>query len=376
MSVKVAVSKCEDYEEDRVEPAVRNSVELIGGLNRIIKPGNRVLLKVNLLAPRHPDDAVTTHPSVVRAVAKLVKGAGAVPIIADSPGFIYAGNKSKALIESGIKEAADELGVEAFQFESFENPFIETEIPGGVHLKSVFAARLALEADVIITLPKLKTHSNTLYTGAVKNMFGAVTSRTRRFAHTLATFEKFGGTLVDIYSLLKPRLAIMDAVIGMEGEGPRHGSPKEAGLILASYDSVALDAVASKIIGFDPMEIATTKLAAERGLGIGDLRQIEVVGENICDVSVDFEKPTIRRTGRIPFLVALFDRFSKVEPQLVEEKCSKCGICAKSCPVEAIRLSSYPKINRDICIECYCCNEMCPEGAMEIKKNWVIGLAR
>jgi ferredoxin len=206
-------------------------------------------------------------------------------------------------------------------------------------------------------------------------MFGAVTPKTRRFAHTLATFEKFGNALIDIYSVIKPKLAVMDGVVGMEGEGPRHGDSKKVGLIIASHDPVALDAVTSKIIGFDPMEIATTRLATERGLGDGDLSRIEILGENIRDVAVDFKKPTVRRVSRVPLLVGLFDRFSKVEPELVKEKCIKCNICAKSCPVEAIKLNPYPEINREICIECYCCNELCPEGAMEIRKNWVIRFA-
>jgi len=371
IDTKVSIIKCEDYEEKRVENAVREALELIGGLKEIIKHNDKVLLKVNLLAPAEPEEAVTTHPAIVKAMIKLVREAGGIPLVADSPGFLFAGKKNEAIIKSGIKETADAMGVEALQFETIENPFIEIEVSDGVLLKTIFAARLALEADVIISLPKLKTHSNTWYTGAVKNMFGVVAPKTRKIAHNLATYEKFSGTLVEVYSAIKPKLAVMDAIVGMEGEGPRHGEPKQIGLILASYDSVALDAVASKIVGYRPMGIYTTKLATERGLGNGNLSKIKILGEKINDVSIDFKKPSGRQVNIPSILVRFFSRFVKVEPYLVREKCKMCGICEKSCPVDAIKLNPYPIIDRNLCIQCYCCNEMCPEGAMKIRRSWL-----
>lgn len=367
----VAVTRCPDYDDERVREAVRKAIGLIGGLADVIKPGDKVLLKANMLAPSDPEAAVTTHPAIVRAVIGAVKDAGGIPVVADSPGYFYAGGKCRALTMCGLKEVADELEVESTQFEAMENGFVETDVPGGVYLNRIYAARLALEADVIITLPKLKTHASTWYTGAVKNLFGAVATKTRKQAHKLATYERFSGSVVDIYSVLKPGLAIMDAVVGMEGEGPRHGKPRKAGLILASKDPVALDAVASKIIGYDPMEIATTREASARGLGNGNLDDIDVLGERIADVALDFDKPSGKRINIPPLIMKIAANFLKVEPLCVEEVCDKCGICAKSCPVDAIAMSPYPAIDRNICIECYCCNEMCPTGAMEIRKSWL-----
>ncbi|MFA5802112.1 MAG: DUF362 domain-containing protein [Thermoleophilia bacterium] len=367
----VAVTRCPDYDDERIRAAVRKAIGLIGGLADVIKPGDKVLLKANMLAPSDPEAAVTTHPAIVRAVIGAVKDAGGIPVVADSPGYFYAGGKCRALTMCGLKEVADELEVESTQFEAMENGFVKTDVPGGVYLNRIYAARLALEADVIITLPKLKTHASTWYTGAVKNMFGAVATKTRKQAHKLATYERFSGSVVDIYSVLKPGLAIMDAVVGMEGEGPRHGKPRKAGLILASKDPVALDAVASKIIGFDPMEIATTRDASTRGLGNGNLDDIDVLGERIADVALDFDKPSGKRINIPPFIMKIAANFLKVEPLCVEEVCDKCSICAKSCPVDAIAMSPYPAIDRKVCIECYCCNEMCPTGAMEIRKSWL-----
>jgi len=374
MKTSVSVVRCKNYKEPEVKEAVQESLKLIGGLGKIIKPGNTVLLKINLLAPTELKRAVITHPSIVKAVIKEVRNAGGKPIVADTPGFVFAGDKNGTMIKSGIKAIADELGVEALQFETMDAAFIKTEVPKGVWLKTIYAARLALEADVIISLPKLKTHSNTWYTGAIKNMFGATATRTRKLAHCVGTYEKFSGAIVDIFSVLKPQLSIMDAVVGMEGEGPRYGDPKHVGLILASYDSVALDAAASKIIGYEPMEIYTTKLATDRGLGNGNLHEIEILGERIDNVSIDFKKPSGRRINLPSFLAKLGNRFLKVEPWLLQNKCEKCAICAKSCPVDAIKMNPYPVIDRESCIECYCCNELCPEAAMEIRKNWLAKL--
>jgi len=369
IDTKVSVIKCKDYEEQRVENAVREALELIGGLESVVKPDDKVLLKVNLLAPAKPEEAVTTHPAIVKSMIKIVKEAGGIPIIADSPGFLFAGEGNLAMIKSGIKEIADAADVKALQFETIKNPFIKKEVSGSVWLKTIYAARLALEADVIISLPKLKTHGNTLYTGAVKNMFGAVAIKTRKIAHNLAAYDKFSGALVDIYSAIKPNLAVMDAIIGMEGGGPRHGDPKQVGLIMASYDSVALDSVASKIIGYEPMAIYTTKLATERGLGDGDFDRIKIFGEKVKDVSVDFKKPRRVILNPPSVLVRLFNWFARAEPYLIKEKCNKCDICAKSCPADAIRLNPYPIIDRKLCIQCYCCNEMCPEGAIKIRRS-------
>lgn len=348
-------------------------MEQIGGMARVIRPGDKVLLKANLLAPSDPDAAVVTHPAVVKAVARLVLAAGGIPVVADSPGYFYAGGKCRAIKACGMRAVGDDLNISATQFESVENPFVKVPVQGGQMLDHIYAARLALEADVIITLPKLKTHASTWYTGAIKNMFGAVATHTRKEAHRLASYERFSSALVDVFSVFRPRvrLAIMDGVTGMEGEGPRHGSPLHAGVILASFDAVALDTVSSAVMGFEPTRILTTRYAAERGFGVGELGGIDIRGERLDDVAVDFIKPTGRRTSVPPLLMKAADRLLKVRPELNRDECDKCGTCGKSCPTDAISMNSYPKIDRDLCIECFCCNEMCPTGAMEISKNWL-----
>jgi len=371
MKTKVSIVKCPDYDEAKVKAAIRQSVELAGGLDKVIKPKDKVILKINLMAPSPIEKAVTTHPAVIKAVIKLVQEAGGVPVVADSPGVYSVAQKNRVMRKSGILELAESLGAEAVQFECVENPFIEVEVENGQWLKRLSYARLVLEADVVINLPKLKTHGLTFFTGAVKNMFGVIAPNTRREAHQLADQDKFSGAVVDIFSARKPDFVIMDGVIGMEGSGPNNGRPKPLGLILASNDCVSLDAVGSRIIGFNPEDVYTTRFANERGIGVGELTNIETLGENINDVFVDFEKPGIRRASIPRALFGFFDRYLKVQPHLVKDKCTRCKVCEQICPVEVIKMAPYPVIDREKCIECFCCNEMCDEGAMEIRSNWL-----
>lgn len=367
----VAIERCDDYQQDKVSAAVRAAVAAAGGLDGVIRPGDRVLLKANLLAPVPPEAAVTTHPAIIKAAIALVREAGGEPFVADSPGFLFVGGENSALEVSGAKQAADELQAESFQFEHVEHPYVATSVADGEWLEQVYAARLALEADVIITLPKLKTHANTMYTGAVKNMFGAVATRTRKKAHRAGSYERFSAAVVDIYSVLRPGFAIMDAVVGMEGSGPRHGEPKPVGLVLASADAVALDAVATAVAGFKPGEVATTRIAADRGLGTGDLAAILTAGVTISEAATAFRKPGSLKRNLPAFLFAAADRMTRVQPFVAESICTQCEQCRDACPVAAIAMGPYPVIDRERCIECYCCNELCPTGAMELKRSWL-----
>ena len=249
--VKVSIIHCKDYSQSK--SAISRSLELIGGLESIVSPGDRVLLKVNLLAPRPPEDAVTTHPAVVAAVIDLVKQAGGIPIVGDSAGMIHPGATAEALDISGIQAVAAEKGAEIANFDT--TGFEKVDVKNGKKLSSIYMAKPVLEADIIISLPKLKTHELTLFTGAVKNMFGTVPSRIRKYAHTLGTNELFSQAVVDIYSVRPPDLAIMDGVVGMEGHGPSRGEPVNSGVILAARNCVALDMVSASIMGLSLIHI-------------------------------------------------------------------------------------------------------------------------
>lgn len=371
----VSIVKCQDYDRARVDAAVRKSVELIGGIGAFVKPGNVVLLKVNLLMPKKPEEAVTTHPEVVRAVVGLVREAGGKPIIGDGSGS--ACSTADALRESGMDALGAELGVEIVNFEKTGMYKIAAEPPSGKVLKELFAAKPVVDSDVVISMCKLKTHMLTLYTGAVKNFYGALPSTMKRTTHYIATSsQQFSEAVVDVYSVIDADLAIMDGIIGMEGTGPSGGKPINSAVVVAGADCVSVDAVCASIMGIEPFAVNTTRIAAERGLGEGGLKNIEVVGENIDGVKMKFKLPS----GYFKILDYVPQGFAKLGktaspkkmPFFIEEKCIKCKKCEVACPAQAIHVGKKGEANtldRKKCVLCYCCHEMCPEKAIALKRR-------
>ncbi|WP_406656252.1 DUF362 domain-containing protein [Methanolobus sp. ZRKC2] len=364
MDNRVSIVRCSDYSNSF--EAVNQSVELIGGLSAIVSKGDRVLLKPNVLGAHKPEDAVTTHPSIVSAVCQLVKKAGGIPVIGDGAGMTHPGATADAFRESGIEAVSKESGVELINFQTAG--FVKVDVPEARHFSRLFVSKAVMEADVIISLPKLKTHELTYYTGAVKNMFGALPLKTRKEMHLLAERKLFGEGIIDLYSVAKPHLAIMDAVVGMEGNGPSHGTPVPTGLILASRDCVSLDIVAATMIGFDPQKIPTTEAALERGFGIKKPQTIGVLPEN---VRINY-KPS--STGIIynfpPFMIRFFGEQFTVRPRIDISKCIQCGACIMNCSAKAIENEDGNlRINDKKCILCYCCRELCPEDAVTVKKS-------
>lgn len=388
----VACIRCASYEEQAVEQAVHQALEALGGIKKYVQPGHRVLLKVNMLQSCHPNDAITTHPLVAKAVAKEVLAAGGTPVIGDSPGNGYA-RIEHALESCGFKGIAEELGIETINFEKAGVAEVPSQNP---LIKSFFISRAVLDADVVISLPKLKTHNFTRYTGAVKNMFGSITGFNKGKVHYLAPKPlDFATAIVDIFSHVKPHLAVMDAVVGMEGHGPTGGTPRPIGLILASDDCVALDAVGGKLIGYEPRQVDTTRIAGERGLGESSLEKIEIEGVSIKEGSIpDFKLVTSAAdildrvpSGLIKVLGPLANRLIQIRPVLGNpERCTGCAICAKHCPQsredrpkKAIQMvDGKPTFDYRECIFCYCCHELCPNRALLIKQSylarkWMIG---
>lgn len=365
--VEVSVIKCDGYRN--VNMAIAEALDKIGGLNWLIKPGSKVLLKPNLLSPKPPNAAVTTHPSVVGGMIAEVKKLKAEAFVGDGSGGI--GKTSQVLEISGIKSAVEQQGARIINFDKTGAHVVE--IPNGRILQKIHVAKPVIDLDAVISLPKLKTHALTLYTGAIKNMFGCLPGGNKMLIHSMMkTPEEFAEALVDIYSALKPGLTVMDGIVGMEGFGPAQGKPVNSKLLLASRDGVALDAVASSIIGYEPFDIPTIRFAHEQGLGIADLEQIEILGAKIDEVKLDFKKPTrvynqltwVTRPLRTYFRVR-FVRF----PHPVKGKCTACRTCEESCPRGAIQVDEHPRFDYEKCIRCYCCHELCPSNAIRLKKS-------
>jgi len=372
-TAKVSIVRAYDYDSAHLYSAVETSIDLIGGLEAIVKPGSKVFVKINHLSPpSEAEKGIVTHPAFVEAVLELLKRAGAEIIAGDD----IDSDAGDGFQISGIRQMCEKAAVRLINLR--ETGFVETSCEGHF-LKKVYMSSTVLEADVIINLPKLKTHSLTIFTGGVKNMFGIIPQglRTRFHAEYVAN-EDFGQMLTDVFSVAVPHLTIMDGIIAMEGEGPADGKLRRVGVVLASRDAVALDAVATRIIGGNPLDVYTTRYSDERGLGVANLGNIEVVGERLEDVVVaDFRLPASAFSllrGRVPgFLRRFLQAQLTVKPWVIEKQCTLCLACEKICPSGAITMSdNTAEIDHDVCIGCMCCHEVCRFHAIRPRRP-VIG---
>lgn len=369
----VSIEKCQSYDNDLVDIAIKKSIENLGGIDKYIKKGDKVFLKVNLLKKNKPDDAVTTHPAIVESIAKILKDAGAIPIIGDSPGGPFTKGLLKSIYSTtGMEDVAKKTGA----LLNFDTDEATVKIHSGKIIKSATIMKAIIESDKIISLPKLKTHGMTVYTGAVKNQFGTIPGLVKPGYHlSMPNVEDFSDMLIDLNLFFKPTLTIMDAIVGMEGNGPSAGNPKHVGLIISSDDVFSLDTIATSIIGLKPDDVPTVYMANRRNLGL--LNDIEIKGANIDSVKVkDFKIPTRRNfkvTDKIPhFMNGFIDKHIKPYPYFEHSICKSCGICASNCPPKAIKMvEKKPTVDLKVCIRCFCCQELCPYKAVKIKKPYL-----
>lgn len=364
----VHIEKCPDYSEERLRSSLGRGLEAVGGLGELIRPGWRVLIKPNLLSARQPERAVTTHPSLVGMVIEEVKRCGAIPVVGDSPGGALRG-VSRVWRNTGMEEVCRKKSVALLGFEASGS--YARSINGNTYSIS----KPVFDVDFVINLPKLKTHTLEVYTGAVKNMFGSVPGFAKGELHKRYPKPyEFAEVLVDIFSLTKPGLSIMDGILSMEGHGPSSGTPRWLGVLLVSIDGVAMDTVACKLIGADPAEIPTNRVAAIRKLGASSLDEVEISGVSLEEVSVsDFQVPSNFLHRLVPKgLLRLLRKHVWIHPLENEAKCQLCNLCVESCPVEAIRNSGTSlRFDYTRCITCLCCHEICPHEAIEFEMSWI-----
>jgi uncharacterized protein (DUF362 family)/Pyruvate/2-oxoacid:ferredoxin oxidoreductase delta subunit len=352
----VALVACPDYRSPGLEKAVLRSVELAGGL--AVRPGDRVLVKPNLLGGYEPAKRVTTDPAVLAAVCALVRDAGARPVVADSPalaGFLRAAEKA------GLAEAARRAGAE---LAALEDPVaVEPPEPAAYHHLEL--ARLAVEADAVVNLPKLKTHCQMLLTLGVKNLFGCVVAQRKAEWHYMAGMDRedFASLLLDVCRAVSPVLTVLDGVWGMEGRGPSNGRPVHLGLVAAAADPLALDLAVCDLLGVARQRLPLFRAAVARGL----VREPQVVGDGPADFRpASFELPELDSLGVMPGpLNWLARRYLVSRPTTDSEACRSCGECAGICPAGAVEMG--PKgaaFDYERCIRCYCCQEVCPADAI------------
>ena len=379
MKSKVALIYCSSYDLSEVRTADSTGIELLGGAGKFVQQGEKIVLKVNLLVGEAPEKCVNTHPTVFKAVAELFAAQGAIIKYGDSPGF---GSTITAARKSGIAEVADELNIELADFKDGREVFYEE----GVQNKKFFIANGILDSDGVISLPKLKTHALERFTGSIKNQFGCVVGmRKGEFHVKLPDAVDFAKMLVDLNNFVRPRLYIMDGIIAMEGNGPRGGTPRPMHALLFSTDPVALDATASRMINLEPLYVPTTLIGAQTGSGTFKEEEIEIVGDPLSRfLCKDFNVVrTPVKTVKKNHVMRFLNNRLVAKPVILSEKCTQCGTCVHSCPVDGKAVNWFednhsipPVYDYKKCIRCYCCQEMCPESAIILKVPTLIKVGR
>jgi uncharacterized protein (DUF362 family)/Pyruvate/2-oxoacid:ferredoxin oxidoreductase delta subunit len=373
----VAAAPCLDYDSVGVRAALRQVLEPLGGMGAFVRPGERIALKPNLLLAAAPEAAITTHPALVEAVALEVRAAGAIPFLLESSGagllFTAAGLR-RTYRKTGMQEMADRIGLEL----NVDTTAQTISSPGAVVAKRLDLVAALACTDGLISLPKLKTHYFMTFTGAVKNLFGLVPGFTKTGYHAkLPDAAHFADMLLDVLEVVVPRLSIMDAVIGLEGDGPgTSGQPRHIGALLAGADAVALDAACCRLTGIDPTTVPTLVAARRRGLWSGDPAEVRLTGMEWADLRVEGFKAPRRPSdgsGLGPFLparaltVPLVRDLLNPRPRPQEGRCTRCRTCERACPQHAITVGDGPAtVDDSLCIRCYCCHELCPEAAIEL----------
>jgi len=361
----VVIEQCTSYDYDEIYNAVKKGLE---SLKYKIKPGISVLLKPNILAQNTPDQCATTHPALVEAVCRILSEKKCSITIGESSAFYQGGGTRKGFVTSGIAEVAGRFNAEIMPFESTQLMQITT----GRALNPFFISDAINRFDLIINLPKMKIHRLARYTGAIKNLYGFIPGCTKQFYHKLFDhrndYKEFWGIpLVDVFEAVKPGLNIMDAVYGLDKDGPAaNGEPKYTGLILLSCNAAALDVIACRIMNFDPYRIPAVREALNRNL-CDEPDKIKTTGDvpSIPYVKLPDEEPL---TGLRRKLDDYMFNQLLVEPRIDTCDCIKCDKCTAGCATGAITRNNneYPVIDMTKCIYCYCCEEYCSSKAISL----------
>ncbi|NYT03555.1 MAG: DUF362 domain-containing protein [Candidatus Methanofastidiosa archaeon] len=372
MTEIVSVRKSVDYEKS-LPVAIDKVLRDLGGIERFVKKGEVVALKPNFIVYSSPSKGIVTHPLFTFEIFKRVIEVGGEPFIIDSPGSGLPFNKHslKHMYKStGYWEIFEDYR-ECLNFDTSSEI---VEIENGLLLKKVRVLKKLIDSDVIINLPKMKTHSLTFITGAVKNMFGAVPGIEKTSYHSrFRDIEDFSKSIIDILNTTNPGLSIMDGIISLEGDGPAlNGTPRNTGVIIGSKDPFSLDFVLSDIIGLSSNYIPYLKVGLENNVTRGSY---EVIGDQVK--IPDFKLPrTFHGKSSIEIIYVynkivspVFRKLFVQKPNIIKKKCIRCGVCVRSCPENAITMGKVSaSIDYSKCIRCYCCHEQCPEGAIDLKR--------
>ena len=349
--ISVEIYKVTDYQEELIERAIKR---IFDKRPHLISRGDRVLIKPNLLAPTPSEKAVVTHPLVVKAVVKEVLERGGKPVVGDSPALNSASKVAKAC---GLTDVLKELSVPLIEFDD------RVEVKSDGFIKRLEVTPAILEFDKVINLPKFKTHGQMILTLAVKNMFGVIPGKLKGEWHVKAAqYENFARMLVSVYLVRQPDLNVIDAVVGMEGNGPQNGRPVEIGYLMASEDGFALDEVGARMVGVEKV-FYVLNAAEELGLRKenikieGDEKKIPFLEGFTLPASTPVAPEVLRRIIRSGF----------PKPSVIKKKCEACGLCVEACPTGAMNMAEKARVDYSKCISCFVCQEVCPFDAIKIK---------
>lgn len=363
-----SVVKCENYEENAVYDALKEAIEAINGLD-FVKEGMKIVIKPNLVSFKKPEDAVTTHPMLLKALVRMLIERGASVVIGDSPGgphtlFVL----NRVYSATGMTELEKEGAV-------LNRDLAEAteEFPEGKALKTITYTAYLKDCDAIIDFCKLKSHGMMGMSAAVKNLYGTIPGLMKPEMHYKFPNEAdFAEMLIDLNEFFKPRLAICDAIVGMEGNGPLNGNAKKVGAIVAARNTYYCDLVCAELIGMNYEGLPTLQAAHKRGLAPKSYKELSVYGNVEALVSKDFKAPPVRglrfmRKGT--FLHFISSKALAQKPALKSSLCVGCGECARMCPAKAITIKNKKAcIDREKCIRCFCCQEFCPKAAMVVHR--------
>lgn len=366
MPVVVGFERGVRYDTDSLRRALRAVLEPLGGIGAFIREGARVLVKPNLVAPASPETGICTHPLLVRAVCDLIAERRPARIrVGDMSGYNFLGEGERCARESGLAAA---LAGGPAEIVLFEGTHAQAASGAFRVLEEIALSREVANADVVVSLPTPKMHRLTRYSGAIKNLFGCVAYGTRERLHKSGSYRTFCEGVVDIFEHIRPALTIADMVRVQEGNGPCTGSPLDAGVILASADGVALDAVGQFLLGLGPEDVLTTTLARDRGLGESDLWRIDVAGRADWREARVEAKPPGRFHHFLQFglplpLLKVVSTAIRARPSFRRGACGECRICLDRCPSRA--LSKFGEgVRRDAasCLLCFGCVAVCARG--------------
>ncbi len=369
-----AAVPCESYEG--AAAALARALLAIGGLD-FITPGMKVVIKANLVAPMAPSACATTHPALLTALTEMLVSKGAKVVIGDSPG----GPFTKAALAANYRitgmHEAEKAGAELNR-----NVDSHTITINGKAMRRLIYTDYLDEADAIIDFAKLKAHGMMGMSAAVKNMYGVIPGLVKPETNYLyPDVNDFADMLIDINEHFKPVLSLIDAVDGMEGNGPTAGTPRHIGAVIAATNPYEADAVAARLIGLDESGVPTLAAAKRRGLCDNDLSHIALYGDPDSIAVPDFESVprqsiSFFKGSKLNFVGVAIEKLLEQKPEPVKEKCVACGKCASLCPAKAITFiekggRKYPHIDRKKCIRCFCCQEFCPKAAMVVHRALV-----